>query len=487
MTTEIYHQLCQYLKSIIQGTEWEGHLFAVGGCCRDMMLGFPIKDLDLAVDLPDGGVRFARWLEKRHLVAGRATLFKRFGTARVVLRNFRDIELEIVQTRRSRYTAETDSNPALAFGSIEDDSYRRDLTINTLFYDISRDKLLDPTGMGIDDIKSLTLRTPLPPDQTLEDDPLRLMRIIRFAMRYGQPITDPALIESMKRYAPELDTISRERLHREFDRILESPDTMEAIRLLIDVGALQHILPELYAIGDETINGDMRLFDHTLLTLEKLLEINPDAPLPLRLAALFHNLGKPASRVTNNTGNVSYPNHETLSGRAARQIMRRLRYERDEMGPVQFYLDHQGFCSNRGERCERLKDRQLRRVQLDCDEPARFNLLLDLIKADLLASGLPTEGIDNVAERNRRMIENGDAMFNYSLPVDPQQIAKAMRCRTEGELEKIIARIRKVACSNPRRDTADILREAGVDLSKLKADTPHRQRRRRKRSPRKKG
>ena len=134
-------------------------------------MGYEIKDLDLAIDLPNGGVKFARWLQKKRLTIGHPIYFLKFGTAKLRLRRFPDDEIEMVQTRREQYTKETSRCPEVCFGSIEDDCYRRDFTVNSLYYDITRRKMVDITGLGIPDMQAGLLRTPLDPDATFNDDP----------------------------------------------------------------------------------------------------------------------------------------------------------------------------------------------------------------------------------------------------------------------------------------------------------------------------
>ena len=123
-------------------------------------MGLPIKDVDLAVNMPDGGIAFAEWLRKKKLTIGNPVTFPKYGTARLRLKRFPDDELELVQTRSEKYTDRNSRDPSTAFGSIEEDCLRRDLTINSLYYDISRDRMLDLSGRGICDIENHIIETP---------------------------------------------------------------------------------------------------------------------------------------------------------------------------------------------------------------------------------------------------------------------------------------------------------------------------------------
>ncbi|MDE6177304.1 MAG: hypothetical protein K2F71_07170, partial [Paramuribaculum sp.] len=380
MTSELYIQICKYLKGLIAGTAWEGHLYAVGGCCRDRIMGDEIKDIDLAVDMPDGGVKFARWIARQHRVKGQPVFFRRFGTARFVLKRFPDAELEIVQTRRGKYDKTTDADPAAAFGSLEEDSFRRDLTMNTLFYDISREVMIDPTGMAMDDIRNCRLRTPMDPNLTFDDDPLRILRCVRFSIKYSHEI--PAdMFEAMKLHAPGLDNVSRERIHNEFDKILMSKDPVGGLRLLDSVGALHMIVPELFSLRSEIAADGRSFFDHAFDTLDGLMARRPGASWGARMAALFQDLAVAAVKCVNADGRVVYPGHAPATTRMVRMIMRRMRYEGSQVADVLFFIDYHMFGEYHPDP-SRIKDRQLRRLQLDSRTRDRFDDLMALIDAD---------------------------------------------------------------------------------------------------------
>ena len=161
MKIEKYKEILNHLKAIIAGSEFENHLFAVGGCCRDFIMGNEIKDIDLVLDIPDGGIRFAEWMEKNHFTLGHVVTYPTYGTAMFKLAAFPNVEIECVQTRKEQYHDESSRNPETAYGTLEEDAFRRDFTCNTLLYDITNNKILDITGYGINDIKNRILRSPL--------------------------------------------------------------------------------------------------------------------------------------------------------------------------------------------------------------------------------------------------------------------------------------------------------------------------------------
>jgi poly(A) polymerase len=153
-----YREILNHLKVIIIGTEWENHLYSVGGCVRDSIMGNEIKDIDVVLDLPSGGIRFAEWMEKNHFTSGSVVTYPTYGTAMFKLASFPDVEIECVQTRKEQYHDESSRNPETAYGTLEEDAFRRDLTINAIYWDISHNRMLDITGYGVNDIKNKKIR-----------------------------------------------------------------------------------------------------------------------------------------------------------------------------------------------------------------------------------------------------------------------------------------------------------------------------------------
>lgn len=277
MTIEDYNEICDYLREVIRGTSWEGHVFTVGGCCRDAIMGREIHDVDLAVTVPDGGVMFATWLEHKGLTLGAPTLYRRFSTSKLRLKAFPEHEIEIVQTRREQYTDANSSNPEVCFGSIMDDCERRDLTINSLYKDLTTGEVLDLTGRGIPDIKAHRIDTPMDPDDTYSDDPIRILRTLRFASRYGWEIPD-SVMKAMKRHAHRLRIVRRPRIATEFEKIILSANPVEILQQMKEIGAIFKVLPELAHL--------YRKKDHTR---EKE---NPNAKLPTLWDVTMDRLAK---------------------------------------------------------------------------------------------------------------------------------------------------------------------------------------------------
>ncbi len=235
MTVEEYHEICDYMCHVIQSTRYWNHVYAVGGCCRDLVMGDNIKDVDFAVEIPDGGIRLGYSLASGKHTVGRVKMFKRYGTSMLKLRKFPDKEIEIVQTRSGSYPLDRPEKAKKFFGTISQDARLRDLTVNALYYDICTRKMLDPTGMALKDIAAHRLRTPAPPDVTLSDDPLRILRIVRFSVKWGWHI-HPDLWNAMRRHIAELGLLKPERVMVELEKIDALPHAAHAAKMLKELG-----------------------------------------------------------------------------------------------------------------------------------------------------------------------------------------------------------------------------------------------------------
>jgi len=250
-----FNEILNYLEEVIRGSKYEGHVFAVGGCCRDYKKNREIKDIDLVVDLPNGGIEFAKWLFESDLLMYEPVVYEHFGTAMFHLREFSDIELEAVQTRKESYRDIETRNPETAFGTIMDDCTRRDFTYNAIYYNISGKEFCDYNGNSFKDLEDNILRTCGEPDVIFHEDPLRILRAVRFMSRFGSTI-EKETFEGMKRNVDRLSIISRERIHDEFMKMCEhySPTKiMDAFFVLWDIGAFKYIIPYLGTFGHKDV------------------------------------------------------------------------------------------------------------------------------------------------------------------------------------------------------------------------------------------
>ena len=241
MKLHIYKYIVNELRELIANTKFEGKTYCVGGCCRDKLLGNEIKDIDLVVELPDGGIELAEYLHQQNKLSGDIVTFPKYGTAMFKLKHYPKIEIEVVHTRNEKYPDPNSRNPIQNFGTIEEDCLRRDLTINALYYNISKNELVDVCGHSIEDIKNKVINTPCDPNLTYQDDPVRILRCIRFATIYNWNIK-PHVYQALKDNINRLSIVTDERMTSEFDKIISSDNYAKGLLMLEDIGALKYIL-----------------------------------------------------------------------------------------------------------------------------------------------------------------------------------------------------------------------------------------------------
>lgn len=249
----------EFLKQLIRGSEFEGIVYQAGGSVRDELMGNPIKDIDLVVDMPNGGIKFAEWATKKmnnFKQDSNPVVYPNYGTAKFNLRgvkykgqNLSDVDIETVMPRSEEYKA-GDRKPAVKGASLKTDAERRDLTANSLFKNISTGEIIDLTGKGREDLEKGIARTPLDPDQTFADDPLRMLRLIRFYVKYNWKIP-LNIVKSLKRNADQITNISGERVQDELSKILKTDNAGKAFKLLRQSGLAKFIFPDLNITDDK--------------------------------------------------------------------------------------------------------------------------------------------------------------------------------------------------------------------------------------------
>ena len=260
--------------------------YVIGGYVRDIFLNRSSKDIDIVA--VGSGIELAKRVAAKLGRRANLSIFKNFGTAQV---KCGDLELEFVGARKESYSHDS-RKPIVEDGTLEDDQNRRDFTINALALCLNKDRygeLVDPFG-GLDDMDDLTIRTPLDPDVTFSDDPLRMMRAVRFASQLGFFI-DPDTFDAIIRNRERISIISKERIVDELNKIVLSPKPSLGFDLLDKSGLLQLIFPELCALkGVETKEGigHKDNFAHTLMVLDRLSKTTDN--LWLRWSAIFHDL-----------------------------------------------------------------------------------------------------------------------------------------------------------------------------------------------------
>ncbi len=311
-----------------------GHELAlVGGPVRDAFLGRPVNDLDFATSAhPDDIVRIVRPIADAHWEIGRA-----FGTIGARLG---DHTVEITTYRSDAYS--TDSRkPEVQFGdTLEGDLARRDFTMNALALRLPSLTLVDPSG-GLEHLLAHRLLTPGGPEQSFGDDPLRMLRAARFAAQLDVEV-DAGVVEAMVRMRGRLSIVSAERVRDELVKLLVTAQPRRGLTLLVDTGIADIVLPELPALRLEVDEHAHHkdVYEHTLTVLEQAIDLerarHPGAPadIVLRLAALLHDIGKPATKKVETGGAVSFHHHDVVGAKLARRRLTALRFDKETISAV---------------------------------------------------------------------------------------------------------------------------------------------------------
>ncbi|HWM01561.1 MAG TPA: CCA tRNA nucleotidyltransferase, partial [Actinophytocola sp.] len=302
-----------------------GHrLFLVGGSVRDAVLGRLGNDLDFATD--------ARPEEVRRLVTGWAEAIWDTGIAfGTIGARRRGTELEITTFRADSYDRKS-RKPEVHFGdSIEEDLVRRDFTVNAMAVDLSTKTFIDPHG-GLSALARRRLDTPATPQESFADDPLRMMRAVRFVSQLGFTV-EPRVLTAIGEMREELTRVTAERIQMELSKLLCGSFPRRGIELMVDTGLAEHVLPEVPAMRLEIDEHHQHkdVYQHSLVVLDQAIALeDPDAApdLVLRLAALMHDIGKPPTRRLIQGGGVSFHHHEVVGAKMTRKRLRALRYSK---------------------------------------------------------------------------------------------------------------------------------------------------------------
>lgn len=316
---DIFHKISEAADSLQLGC------YVVGGYVRDLFLERPSNDIDVVV--VGSGIQVASELKKMLGKKAHLSVFRNFGTAQV---KYKDTEVEFVGARKESYQHDS-RKPIVEDGTLEDDQNRRDFTINALAVCLNKDRfgeLVDPFD-GVYDMEDGIIATPLDPDVTFSDDPLRMMRCVRFATQLNFQI-EPETYEALSRNADRLKIISGERIADEMNKIMLSKHPSSGFYYLKDTGLLELIMPELCAMDKvETRNGRAHKnnYDHTMEVLENVCKHSDN--LWLRWAALLHDIGKPKSKRWDNQIGWTFHNHNNIGAKMIPSMFRRMKLPMD--------------------------------------------------------------------------------------------------------------------------------------------------------------
>jgi poly(A) polymerase len=413
------HKIFKIIKGIIADSSLPAYV--IGGYVRDSIMGRQSKDIDIVV--VGSGIELARKVAKETGPGTKLSMFKSFGTAML---KFEDSEIEFVGARKESYRRES-RKPIVENGTLADDQSRRDFTINTLAIGLHEEeygKLVDPFN-GYGDIKDRIIRTPLDPDITFSDDPLRMLRAIRFASQLDFEI-EQGTLDAIRRNRERTSILSRERITDEFNKILSSPKPAEGIMLLESSGLLELIFPELYKLkGVEDQEGIRHKdnFDHTVKVLDNIARKSDD--LWLRWAALLHDIGKPATRRFDQSAGWTFHGHEFIGHKMIEPVFRKYKLPLNEkMKYVQklvlLHLRPIGLSQ------EQVTDSAIRRLIFDAGDD--INDLMMLCEADITSKNKMTvkRHLDNfrIVREKIRELEEKDSVRNFQPPITGDIIMK---------------------------------------------------------------
>ena len=416
-------------------------VYVVGGYVRDLLLGRKSPtDIDFVTE--SSGIELAQAVAKSINPETKVSVFKTYGTA---MFRYENLELEFVGARKESYSADS-RNPQVEQGTLEDDQKRRDFTVNAMAISLNKDnfgELIDPFN-GMEDMEQKILRTPLEPVQTYSDDPLRMMRAIRFASTLGFSIEQKSL-EAIEKEAKRIEIITMERIMVEFNKIMLSEKPSVGLEIMKKTGLLNIVLPELTALeGIEEVEGQKHKdnFWHTLEVVDNISK-NTDN-LWLRWAALLHDVGKaPTKKYVKGTG-WTFHGHEFLGSKMVKTIFQRLKLP---LGKDMKYVQKMVKLSSRPIALisDDVSDSALRRMLFDAGEDLED--LFTLCKADITTKNSYKQekfkkNFEYVAKKIKE-VEEKDHVRNFQPPITGEEIMQMFNLKPGREIGILKERVKE--------------------------------------------
>ena len=416
-------------------------VYVVGGYVRDLLLGRKSPtDIDFVTE--SSGIELAQAVAKSINPETKVSVFKTYGTA---MFRYENLELEFVGARKESYSADS-RNPQVEQGTLEDDQKRRDFTVNAMAISLNKEnfgELIDPFN-GMEDMEQKILRTPLEPVQTYSDDPLRMMRAIRFASTLGFSIEQKSL-EAIEKEAKRIEIITVERIMVEFNKIMLSEKPSVGLEIMKKTGLLDIVLPELTALeGIEEVEGQKHKdnFWHTLKVVDNISK-NTDN-LWLRWAALLHDVGKaPTKKYVKGTG-WTFHGHEFLGSKMVKTIFQRLKLP---LGKDMKYVQKMVKLSSRPIALisDDVSDSALRRMLFDAGEDLED--LFTLCKADITTKNSYKQekfkkNFEYVAKKIKE-VEEKDHVRNFQPPITGEEIMQMFNMKPGREIGILKERVKE--------------------------------------------
>lgn len=397
-----YDKVFEALKNIIKGTPYENHVFTVGGCERDRIIGGIVKDVDITIDLPNGAIEFAHWLKENGHTAGSVVVYEHFGTAMFALKEAPFDTIEAVQTRKECYRDMESRNPETAFGTIMEDCQRRDFTINAIYRNISTGEVLDLNGKSFYDINQGLIRTCGDPDIIFSEDPLRILRAIRFKSRLNFTI-EKSTFDGMRKHLHRLSIISRERITDEFTKMLQTSNAYSAVKLLSDIEALKYVIP--CGLTEEELSE--RICASGVIDSLDLVPKN----IEIQLSRIF----------------LKFTDKET------EDILKKMRVSNDVIKEVVWYKNHSDPSV-----IKTMKG--LRKFLYECEKLPRFIHTLNIFSF---------YGVDKTETYSFALHNVGSKMFGYKLPINGNDVMEVLNIKGGPIIKTILDELLDYAFYDP--------------------------------------
>ncbi|MDB4195804.1 MAG: HD domain-containing protein [Flavobacteriales bacterium] len=459
--TQLANQLSHPIFEVIRDAVQNERVFVIGGFVRDLLLGRPCKDIDIVIE--GSGIELAEKIAEK-VNATKVSVFKNFGTAMIKLKD--GYEIEFVGARKESYDRNS-RKPTVENGTIEDDQKRRDFRINALAISLNKatyGDLVDPFG-GVTDLKNKLIKTPLEPGVTYSDDPLRMMRAIRFASQLGFNIHHTSL-SAIRENKERISIISQERITSELNKIILSNVPSIGFKLLYNTGLLDIIFPEMVALyGVEFIDGKGHK-DNFYHTLEVLDNIAPNTDnLWLRWAAIMHDIAKPPTKRFDKKVGWTFHSHEVVGSKMVKPVFKRMKLPLDSSMQ---YVRKLVFLHLRPIALTNpnTKDAAYRRMLFEAGED--IDDLLKLCRADITSKNENKvqrylQKFDKVEERIIEIEEN-DRIRNWQPPISGEIIMKTFGIKPCYEVGKIKSDIKDAILEGTIKNDFDEAFEYMVSL-----------------------
>lgn len=454
----------EWLKNMVLKGPFKGTVYLAGGAVRDMEMGNTPKDLDVVVVGKglNGGIDLTIWLAQQmgnYKEGSNPVIFPTFGTAKVVLQsNYNGIDLsgmdvEAVASRIEKYTPGS-RKPEVAPGTLKDDVFRRDFTVNSLVMDLTTSEILDLTGTGKSDIKNGIIRTTSDPNTIFGQDALRMFRAIRFATKYNWTLA-PEVITGINNNLHNLSNTSKERVRDEINKILVTSNPRKGFELLKDTGLLPHVSKEFQqAVGmTQNVHHKEDVFNHILTVLQ-----NTKPELVSRLIALFHDIGKVATRSETPTG-VHFYGHEEVGAEMAEKIMQDLKYPTELINAVKLGVKNHMRLKQGGDDAIKLSDKALRKFKMELGD--HLEHILDVIHADNIAHADASAMHNQINNVRRRLSALNLQVKKPQLPIDGNDLIQ-LGIPPGPKIGKILSAITDAWFENP-----NISREEAIQIVKV--------------------